>query len=399
MRLKLLLQTTMALWMGSPHSITISDISDDEVTAQILYGYSADNCTLTSAPSYTEAGSYLVYYEITYTYKDTDMTENGVAYVHLLDESTSEDGSCTCGCGNPDCACDGDCGGNCCSDDSCGDNHNWELLDNAIRISIQGYDIYMCTDCGLTEKRNYMEALGHTYQSIVIRDATCETDGMALEICERCGDVEVISTDKGEHEYETYTVSATCTSPGYTVRECTICGDRHIEDITSSLSHDYVSIVTDATCESGGHTLHICEGCGSSYITDYTDALGHSWDAGTIITNATCTGESLLEYTCTRCGATPSGGRRRQRPRPRRGCHLHHAQLCTNCGAVIENALGHDYEAVVTDPTCTEMGLHHLHLLPAAATATRATTRRRRTPARRLDHRQGAYQRQRGQQA
>lgn len=172
-------------------------------------------------------------------------------YVHLYDEST---GDCACGCGNPDCACDGDCNGDCCSDDSCGDNHNWVLLDSVDASCLTlGYDRYICVDCGRTEKRDYTAQLGHAYQSIVIRDATCETDGKVLEICERCGDVKETSTPKGEHEYKTYSVSATCTSPGYTVRECAICGDRHIEDITSALAHDYIAKVTAATCEAGGH--------------------------------------------------------------------------------------------------------------------------------------------------
>ena len=135
---------------AAPHRLTVSDLSDDPASpAQIRYGHSADSCTLTSAPSYTEAGSYPIYYEITYTYKDTDMTENGVAYVHLLDEST---GDCACGCGNPDCACDGDCGGDCCSDDSCGDNHNWVLLNSVDASCLTlGYDRYICVDCGRTE--------------------------------------------------------------------------------------------------------------------------------------------------------------------------------------------------------------------------------------------------------
>ena len=279
---------------GQPHTVTVSDLSESGVTTQIRYGHSADSCTLTSAPNYTEAGSYPIYYEITYTYKDTDMTENGVAYVHLRDEST---GDCACGCGNPDCACDGDCGGDCCSDDSCGDNHNWVLLNSVDASCLTlGYDRYICVDCGRTEKRDYTAQLGHAYQSIVIRDATCETNGKVLEICERCGDVRETSTPKGEHEYKTYSVSATCISPGYTVRECAVCGDRHIEDITSALAHDYIAKVTAATCEAGGHTLHICEGCGSSFVTDYTDALGHSWDEGKEITGATCTGESVIEY-------------------------------------------------------------------------------------------------------
>ena len=164
------------------------------------------------------------------------------------------------------------------------------------------YDRYLCTECGKIEKRDYVDSLGHAWQSIVIRDATCETDGKLLELCSRCGQMKQTATPKGEHQYKTYPVAATCMNPGYTVRECSVCGDRHIEDITSVLPHNYESHVIAATCEGGGKTIHRCDGCGSSFVTDYTAPLGHSWDEGTLITNATCTGEGVMEYRCVRCG-------------------------------------------------------------------------------------------------
>ena len=43
-----------------------------------------------------------VYYQITYTFENTDMVEDGVAFVHLRDETVAEDGSCSCGCGSPE---------------------------------------------------------------------------------------------------------------------------------------------------------------------------------------------------------------------------------------------------------------------------------------------------------
>ena len=90
---------------GKPHTITVSDLSEAGVRTSIRYGNSADSCTMTSAPNYTEAGQYMVYYEITYTYKGKEMTENGVAKVRLRDESTKDDGSSACGCGDPHCGC------------------------------------------------------------------------------------------------------------------------------------------------------------------------------------------------------------------------------------------------------------------------------------------------------
>ena len=339
---------------GAPHTVTVSDLSEAGVTTAIRYGHSADSCTLTSAPNFTEKGSYPVYYEITYTYKDTDMTENGVAYVHLYDEST---GDCVCGCGNPDCACDGDCGGDCGTDKGCGDHHNWTLLDSTPATCLTlGYDRYLCVGCRRTEKRDYTAQLGHAYQSIVIRDATCEVPGKTIDICERCGNVKETDLPQTEHEFATSVVAATCTSPGYTLRECAVCGERHIEDITPALAHNYVSRTTPATCEGGGKTIHLCEGCGSSFITDYTSPLGHSWDEGTLVTDATCTGEGVLEFRCVRCGATRLEGDEAAGHVPGDPATCTQPQLCTRCGAIIENALGHDYAEEVTEPTCTEMG-------------------------------------------
>ena len=320
---------------GQPHTVTVSDLSEAGVTTAIRYGHTADGCTLTSAPNYTEAGDYPVYYEITYTFQNTDMVEDGVAYVHLRDESTEET--------------DGD--------GSCGEDHNWTLLDSVAPTCLTlGYDRYLCVDCGAIEKRDYEAALGHAFQSIVIRDATCETPGKVLEICERCGTVQESTTPKGEHEFSVTTVPATCTSPGYTLRECAVCGERHIEDITAALPHNYVAKVSPATCEGGGKTLHICEGCGSSFVTDYTDPLGHSWDEGTEVTGSTCTGEGLIEYRCVRCGYHRLEGDAAAGHVPGEAATCTTPQLCTKCGAVIVNALGHDYQEEVTEPTCTEMG-------------------------------------------
>lgn len=320
---------------GQPHTVTVSDLSEAGVTTAIRYGHTADGCTLTSAPNYTEAGDYPVYYEITYTFQNTDMVEDGVAYVHLRDESTEET--------------DGD--------GSCGEDHNWTLLDSVAPTCLTlGYDRYLCVDCGAIEKRDYEAALGHAFQSIVIRDATCETPGKVLEICERCGTVQESTTPKGEHEFSVTTVPATCTSPGYTLQECAVCGECHITDITAALPHNYVDKTTPATCGGGGKTIHICEGCGSSFVTDYTDPLGHSWDEGTEVTGSTCTGEGLIEYRCVRCGYHRLEGDAAAGHVPGEAATCTTPQLCTKCGAVIVNALGHDYQEEVTEPTCTEMG-------------------------------------------
>ena len=58
---------------GEAHTVTVSDLSASGVKTLVRYGDSADNCKQTSAPNYTKAGYYTVYYEITYSYSGEDM--------------------------------------------------------------------------------------------------------------------------------------------------------------------------------------------------------------------------------------------------------------------------------------------------------------------------------------
>lgn len=344
---------------GQPHTLTVTDLSDAGVSTRIRYGNSADACTLTSAPNYTDDGQYTVYCEITYTYDGEAMTENGVAYIWLRDTAPST--SCGCGCSNPDCGCgDKNCHGDCC-DTGCTD-HKFVLLDSTKASCLTlGYDRYLCTSCGQIEKRDYTAALGHAWQGVLIREATCETDGKLLEICSRCGEVKVTATLKGEHRYEIHTVAATCVSPGYTVKECSVCGDRHITDMTSALPHNYESVLTPATCETGGHTTHICYGCGSSFVTDYTDALGHSFDEGTGVTNQTCDGSGVTEYRCVRCGYHKLEGNAAAGHIPGAAATCTTPQTCTKCGVVLAVATGHKASDWIIDkePTTTSAGSQH----------------------------------------
>ena len=276
------------------------------------YGLTADSCNQTSAPNFTDEGQYTVYYEVTYKYDDiTEMVESGVAYVWLRDDREPDaTAGCTCGCGDPNCDCQKpNCGGNCCGGNPCGDNHNFALVESiAPSCMALGYDRYLCVNCGKVEKRDYVDSLGHAMQQIVIRDANCEVDGKILNICARCGLAEMEYTPKGEHRYSTYNVAPTCTSPGYTVKECSVCGDRHIIDMTEALPHNYAPHIVAATCTTGGQTIYICDGCGSSFVSDHTEALGHAWDDGVYLIEPTCAEDGLIEYTCKRCGLTRREG-------------------------------------------------------------------------------------------
>lgn len=316
---------------GQPHTLTATDLSESGVRTSIRYGNSADACTLTSAPNYTEEGQYTVYYEITYTYDGESMTENGVAYVWLRDEAPSEDGSCGCGCGDPDCGCqDKNCGGSCCGQPC--DGHNFILLDSTPASCLTlGYDRYLCTECGKIEKRDYEAALGHAWQGILLREATCEAGGKTVHICHGCGSGFVTDyTAPLGHSWDegTTVAGASCTGEGVTEYRCVRCGYHRLEGdaanghvpgdpatctepqlcskcgavLQKALGHDYKEEVTAPTCEKMGFTVFTCSRCGDSYKGDYTEATGHKAGDWIVDKEPTTTSEGEKHTECVNCG-------------------------------------------------------------------------------------------------
>ncbi len=204
-----------------------------------------------------------------------------------------------------------------------------------------------------------------------VTDKTCVVDGLENLSCAKCGVVLESKTDAAEgHKYDEVTVDATCLAVGYTMKTCLVCGDVQVENEVPALGHDYQSVVTAPTHENAGYTTHICSRCGDSYVDTFTDPEGHELvvkerqepkceEDGYILYGCadddgyeeriTLTALGHLEVidpakapTCTETGLT-------------KGSH------CSRCGKVFTKqeeikANGHHYNAVVTNPTCTEQG-------------------------------------------
>lgn len=345
---------------GKTHTISVTPLSDDGVSVAVYYGNSAESCNLTTAPSYRKAGDYPVYYRIVYQYEGGEMTENGVSYVLLRNtgastENQSETEQADCACGDPECCCGDDCDGTNCGSECT--THQYRVLEKIdAACDTEGYERYVCRGCGKIIEKNRVEKLGHEWETVVIRESDCVTEGKVLKICRRCGKADYETVPRGEHQYVKRTVQAACTLPGYTLTECTVCGERVINGITSALPHQYDPHKVEASCLAGGHTLHRCEGCGSSFITDYTTALGHEFDEGMIITDPTCTGSGVMEYDCTLCGYRKIEGTDSSGHEPGEEATCNAPQICIHCGAVIKSALGHDYQPEIVEPTETELG-------------------------------------------
>lgn len=322
---------------GKAHTVDVSDLSDDEVHTRIRYGTKANACNLTSAPNYTEAGYYPVYYEIDYKFEGKTMTENGVSYVWLLNNAVEKDN------GN--------------SGTAAPHVHDYRYLETVKPTCLElGYERWQCDGCGSLLKQNYTQAIGHNYKSTLIREATCTKGGMELEICTRCGEFHEHTTALANHEYKDEIVPATCKSAGYTKHICKNCGNAYVTDITDVADHKFNKIVRKPDCVHGGYTTYICDTCHISYTDNYTDALGHDWDEGHNVTLPTCEAESVIEYNCKNCSEKMIKSDSATGHTPGKAATCTEPQTCTVCGTVLELPKGHSYSEEVISPTCTAMG-------------------------------------------
>ena len=325
---------------GEAHTLTVSDLSDSGVKTSIRYGDTADSCTTTSAPNYTQPGYYTVYYKINYSYAGETMTENGVSYVWLVNNDDSD------------------------SNDTIivvppAHEHDYHYLET-VPPSCEnlGYDRFQCNGCGNLIKTNYTPSTGHTYKAVTIREATCKQGGLKLWLCSDCGDFYEETTPLASHNYKAVKHNPTCRITGYTEHICEVCGDNYITDITPIISHAYENITKEPTCTEKGYTTHTCTMCDYHYVSDYTEPLGHKWDEGHTVTNSTCDAEGVIEYHCLNDGctekmikATNANGHT-----PGAAATCTEPQRCTVCDTVLELPTGHHYDSKVIAPTCTSIG-------------------------------------------
>ena len=179
-----------------------------------------------------------------------------------------------------------------------------------------------CSACGtVTVEQEVVPKTAHSYnEGEITKEATCKEEGVKTYTCSVCGGTKTETVDKLAHtEVVDAAVAPSCSATGLTEgKHCSVCNTVLTAQTTvAALGHKYTSEVTTAPgCESTGVKTYTCSACGDSY-TEEIVATGHTAGAA-----ATCTT----------------------------------AQTCTVCGATITAALGHKYESVVTNPTCTAAG-------------------------------------------
>ena len=104
-------------------------------------------------------------------------------------------------------------------------------------------------------------------------------------------------------------IPATCTEDGLTAGvHCSVCNEILIpQEVITAAGHAEVVIpAVEATCTTAGSTEgKMCSVCGEILVAPETiPATGHTWDEGVVTTDATCTEDGVITYTCTVCGET-----------------------------------------------------------------------------------------------
>lgn len=251
--------------------------------------------------------------------------------------------------------------------------HDWKKNDDGT---------VTCQRCGQTHE--------HKWNTEVISEASCTTDGVTRHTCSICGDTydDVV---KGGHKWtykktgtntsvclctvcgktkehnfsifsdkESEKKDPTCTKAGMVVATCADCGRRRwvYDETRPALGHDWKDngdgtatcqregcgkshthtldegeVTKKPSCEDTGVKTYHCKEADCNYTkTEDIAATGHNWDDGKITTEASCDHTGVKTYTCKACGDTR-----------------------TETIAMLEHTW--DEGQVTTKPSCTEKGI------------------------------------------
>ena len=134
--------------------------------------------------------------------------------------------------------------------------HNYELTETVeANCNAEGYDLYTCSYCGATEKRNIVEITGeHNFEFTKTVEPTCTAKGYDLYTCSGCGSTEKQNeTEMAEHDYAlTESVEGSCTSAAYDLYTCSVCGGTDKQNVVVAPGHDLANdngTVTCANCD------------------------------------------------------------------------------------------------------------------------------------------------------
>ncbi|MBQ6600117.1 MAG: fibronectin type III domain-containing protein, partial [Clostridia bacterium] len=176
----------------------------------------------------------------------------------------------------------------------------------------------------------------HEYVSSVIKEATCTEAGLTEFTC-TCGKNYTKTIEEIPHTFTSYTSdgNATCIADGTKTAVCDVC-NKAKDSVTdegskNNAEHKYsVRAGSSATCTDNGERIYVCDVCETATYTEIIPAIGGHSFVACLGEDPTCTEDGFIEYCCEVC---ESESYRETVP-----------------------ATGHDYDSVVTAPTCDSIG-------------------------------------------
>lgn len=197
-----------------------------------------------------------------------------------------------------------------------------------------GYTEHVCEECGYVMRDSFVEpnAKFHKYDVIERVEPTCHDKGYEIKSCSICHDQQEPKVLDIKHTFgETVVLTEPdCDSYGLSRKTCELCP--YYEDIVLNPKHDYdkeTGVVTEPTCSTVGYTTYQCKICNIYVDDDFIASLPHVFGEWT---------ESDASH-CQYQG--------------------HEVRKCENCDYEEYRILDfgdHQYDVVVTPPTCTEVG-------------------------------------------
>ncbi len=236
----------------------------------------------------------------------------------------------------------------------------------------KGKFIYTCTVCGNKLEESIPATGEHEYTYTVI-DPTCVANGKTVYKCIVCAhSYEDIIPATGEHRRDVILgyIEPDCVTDGYIKYTCNVCGKTYEEVVPSFGEHQYLlDSEMKPTCTKKGGKLYICTVCGDMY-EEKIPALGHTYGDYVYNNDATCTDDGTKTAKCIRCTKTDTVTATGTKLGHDKVNHEAKAPTCTEIGwdayvtctrcdytTYVETpATDHNYDAVVTDPTCTTDG-------------------------------------------
>lgn len=111
-----------------------------------------------------------------------------------------------------------------------------------------------------------------------------------------------LDQDIASHDYILTEFPATCTEEGYSLYECSVCGDKYKDNIIPALGHQFVYSTVNPTCTSEGKSVATCENCG--FVQEFSNGSlprGHSFTS-VVVRAASCTDTGQRHFVCDQCG-------------------------------------------------------------------------------------------------